>query len=100
MAATHAVIDKTTTIGKQAARAAELFLEARALINTVHGAANQATDAGTDTTKLTGAPFGGLTNADSAKYWTAINTIKTLLDGDDAGGIMAAANSLYNGESE
>lgn len=97
MAITYARYDTSAPVGATISQAAYHPDLGRALLNTAHASCNAATNAGSDTTKLTGGAFGGLDDANSALLWTALNSVKTLLDGDDAGGLALYMSSIYAG---
>lgn len=98
MAETFAGLNTAAPIAATVTEAVYMLTTGRSMLNAAHAAMNSQTDAGSDTTKLTLGSFGGLTNGDSAKYWTAVNSIKSLLDADDAGGLALYLSSVYYGK--
>jgi len=99
MAITYASYDTSKPNGGTLAQAVDYLRRGRDLLNRAYAAANAATDAGSDTTKLVDGDFGATDNTNAQRMWDQMSTIKTLLDGDDAGGLSAAVGSLDKGLS-
>ena len=99
MAVTYAQYDTSKPNGGTLAKAVDYLRRGRDLLNRAHAAANQATDAGSTTANLVGGDFGALDNTNAQRMWDNLNTIKTLLDGDDAGGLNSSIGSLDKGIS-
>lgn len=89
---------QTSVHGKDLAEAVDLIIRGRAQLDRVYVTMDLASATGGTPTALQGAPFGAnATGGNGAKMWEATNTIKTLLDGDDAGGLKLALAALNNG---
>jgi len=82
--------------GKLLAEAINALIRGRETLDRVIAAADVASNAGTDTTALEGGDFGAAIGEGQA-YWDMSRSIKTLLDGDDPGGLATFMSSLDNG---
>lgn len=100
MAVTYVKFDASKPIGAVLAESADKLREGRDLLNRAMAAINAATDAGTTKDNLIGGDFGALDSTNAALMWTAAVSVKTLLDGDDAGGLDMYVASLDKGRSE
>ncbi len=97
MSVTYAKYDASKPHGATLARAADLLRRGRDEMNRAMAAIEAATDAGTTKDNLIGGDFGALDSANAALMWTAAVSVKTLLDGDDAGGLSLYLSSLDKG---
>jgi hypothetical protein len=100
MAVTYAEFDASKPHGGTIAKGADLIRRGRDLINRAYEAANAVTDAGTTKDNLIAGDFGAVDSANAALLWTALSTVKNLLDADDAGGLSSSLASLDKGLSE
>ncbi len=93
--------DSSTVHGKLLAEAIDHLIRGREILARVKFAADVASNAGSDTTKLeVGTPTGGAFGAaagQGADYWSQMVSIKSLLDADDAGGLAQFLASMDNG---
>jgi hypothetical protein len=88
--------DSATVHGKLMAEAIASIITGRATLDRVIAAADVASNAGTDTAQLEGGEFGAAIGEGQA-YWDTSRSIKSLLDGDDSGGLAQFLSSLDNG---
>ena len=82
--------------GKLLAESINALIRGRETLDRVIAAADVASNAGTNTQALEGGDFGAAIGEGQA-YWDTSRSIKTLLDGDDAGGLAQFLSSLDNG---
>lgn len=99
MAATYVQYNASTPIGGEVAQGIDLFRRGYALIKRAHEAANAATDAGSDTTVLVSGDFGALDATNAARYWTQLNAVVTIIEGDTGAGLPGSLASLDKGIS-
>jgi hypothetical protein len=99
MSVTYVKFDASKPIGALLASAADKLIQGRDELNRAMEAINAATDAGTTKDNLINGDFGALDSANAALMWTAAVSVKTLLDGDDAGGLSLYLSSLDKGVS-
>lgn len=88
--------DSNTVHGKLLAESINAILRGRETLDRVIAAADVASNAGTDTTKLEGGDFGAALGEGQA-YWDTSRSIKTLIDAGDPGGLATFLSSLDNG---
>lgn len=99
MSVTYAHYDASKPIGALLASAADKIRQGRNDLNRAMAAINSATDAGTTKDNLIGGDFGAIDSANAALLWTASVSVKTLLDGDDSGGLDLYLSSLDKGKT-
>lgn len=100
MAQTYVTYDSAKPIGGVLATGVDNFLKGWDEIVRAHAAMNAATDAGTDTLPLISGDFGAATTADAAQMWTQVNSTKTIIDADVAGGLFISLASVDKGASQ
>lgn len=88
--------DTETTQGKILAEAIDHLIKGRAALARWHAAADVASNAGSSGAALEGGDFGAPAG-EGDDLWTLAASIKSLLDGDDAGGLATFLASLDMG---
>lgn len=88
--------DNTAPGGMLLADAINDLIQGREKLLRWYNAAVEATDAGTTKANLEGGHFGAAAGKGD-EMWDQAVSIKTLIDGDDAGGLRAFLASLDNG---